>query len=103
MKKWCVFLENRHFQGFGAEKYDSDVKILKKLNFGQLLRHNHQGKPQKYQKMHILGYFSPGNDAVFIKINADMVQGVRKTMVTSKFSKNSITVSYDVIITRENP
>ena len=37
----------RQFQGFGAEKYDSDVKILKKLNFGQLLRHNHQGKPQK--------------------------------------------------------
>ena len=50
VKKWCVFHENGHFKGFGSEKYDSGVKILKKLNFGHLLRHNHQGKPQKYQK-----------------------------------------------------
>ena len=74
--------KNWHIQVFGAEKCDSDVKILNESNFGQLLGHNHQRKPQKYPKMHILGYFSQGNDAIFMKINANKVQGVIKSIST---------------------
>ena len=48
--------------------------------------------------MHIIGAKSrQRHDTIYIKIATDNVQGVKKTMVTSKFPKFEILDSYDVI------
>ena len=44
VKKLCVFHENRYFQGLGTEKYDGDVKILKKIEFWTVITSLSPGK-----------------------------------------------------------
>ena len=70
----CHFHEIQYEKGSSGEKDDGDVKTFKILNYGQLWRHNYQGKPLKYPKMHIIGGKSrQRHDAIYMKIATDNI------------------------------